>query len=159
MPRKQRNSEKNAAIDDIDRRILLALCADGRISFRELGQRVYLSPNAVSERFRRLRLAGIIRGIFGSLESRLLGFSVHAYIDVKLQPGTSTQHFEATAMRLPGVVSIAIMTGSFDGRLRVACRDQAELHSLIETLRAQAGARETNTTAILREVETRTWRL
>jgi Lrp/AsnC family leucine-responsive transcriptional regulator len=142
-------------IDDIDRKILLALCTDGRISFRELGQRVYLSPNAVSERVRRLRLAGIIRGFHGSLDSRLLGLSVHAYIDVKLQPGTSTQQFEAAAMKLPGVVSIAILTGSVDGRLRVACKDQPELHGLIETLRAQAGAKETNTTAILREVETR----
>ena len=159
MPGKQRHSEKNTAIDDIDRKILLALCADGRISFCELGQRVYLSPNAVSERVRRLRLTGIIRGIYGSLDTRSLGLTVEAYIDVKLQTGISTQQFEAAAMKLPGVLSIAIVTGLFDGRLRVACRDQAELHALVETLRAQAGAKETNTTAILREVETRNCRL
>ena len=151
--------EKNAAIDDIDRKILRAVCADGRISFRDLSQRVYLSPNATAGRLRRLQSTGIIRGIHACLDPAMLGLTLEAYIDVKLQTGTSAQKFEATAMKFPEVVSIAIMSGAFDARLRVACRGQADLHHIIEVLRAQAGAKETNSTVILREVETRNWKL
>jgi Lrp/AsnC family leucine-responsive transcriptional regulator len=60
-------------------------------------------------------------------------------------------------MKLQGVVSMAILTGSFDVRLRVACKDQTDLVNLIESIRARIGAQETNSTVICREVETRNW--
>lgn len=144
-------------MDEIDRKILRVLCADARVSFRDLSRKVYLSPNATAERIRRLQSLGIIRGFHASLDPARLGLSVEAYIDVRLQPGTTAHSFEAAAMKLPGVVSMAILTGSFDVRLRVACKDQAELVRLIETLRGRTGARETNSTVICREIETRNW--
>jgi Lrp/AsnC family leucine-responsive transcriptional regulator len=159
MDRKRSIPKKNAAMDDIDRKILRALCADGRISFRDLSQRVYLSPNATAGRFRRLQSTGIIRGVHARLDPALLGLTLEAYIDVKLQTGTSAQQFEAAAMKFPEVVSIAIVAGSFDARLRVACKGQADLQRIIEILRAQGGAKETNSTVILRELETRNWKL
>jgi Lrp/AsnC family leucine-responsive transcriptional regulator len=54
---------------------------------------------------------------------------------------------------------MAILTGSFDVRLRVACRDQADLVRLIETLRSRAGLQETNSTVIWREIEPRNWNI
>jgi Lrp/AsnC family leucine-responsive transcriptional regulator len=157
MPRKNKIAEKNSALDEIDRKMLRVLCADARVSFRDLSRKVYLSPNATAERIRRLQSLGIIRGFHASLDPARLGLSVEAYIDVRLQPGTTAHSFEAAAMKLPGVVSMAILTGSFDVRLRVACKDQAELVRLIETLRGRTGARETNSTVICREIETRNW--
>jgi len=76
-----------------------------------------------------------------------------AYIDVRLRPGTGAQSFEAVAMKLPGVINAAILTGALDFRLRVACKGQSDLVQLIETLRSRAGVQETNTTVILRELE------
>ena len=157
MARENAAAEKNAAIDGIDRKILRALYADGRVSFRDLSRSVYLSPNATAERMRRLRSLGIIRGVHASLNPVLLGLSVEAYIDVRLQPGTSAERFEDAVMQVPGVVSMAILTGSFDVRLRVACKDQADLVRIIETLRARTGARETNSTVICREIQTHNW--
>ena len=157
MDRKRPIAEKNAAMDDIDRKILRALRADGRVSFRDLSQRVYLSSNATAERVRRLQSIGVIRGFLASLDTGLLGLSVEAYIDVRLQPGASAQSFEAAVMKLPGVVSMAILTGSFDVRLRVGCKDQTDLIRLIEALRTRTGAQETNSTVICREVENHNW--
>jgi Lrp/AsnC family leucine-responsive transcriptional regulator len=157
MPRKHLITEQNAAIDEIDRKIFRALCADGRVSFRDLGQRIYLSPNATAERVRRLRSSGVIRGFRASLDPASLGLSLEAYIDVKLQRGTSAQDFEAAVLKLPGVVSMAILTGAFDVRLRVACKHQAELVHLIETLRTRIGAHETSSSVICREAESGNW--
>lgn len=134
MVRNSPIAEENAAIDQIDRKIIRALRDDGRISFRELGQRVYLSPNATAERVRRLRSSGIIRGFHASLDPALLGLSFEAYIDVKLRQGASAQNFETAAAKLPRVISIAILTGSFDVRLRVACENRKELMHLVEIL-------------------------
>lgn len=69
----------------------------------------------------------------------------------------AAQDFEAAALKLPGVVSMAILTGSFDVRLRVACKHQAELVHLIETLRTRMGAHETSSSIICREAESGNW--
>ena len=145
-------TEKNLEIDEIDRRILGILTSQGRLSFRDLGAKVHLSPNATAERVRRLQSANIIRGFHADLDYTKLGLSLQAYIDVRLRPGTSAQNFEAVAMKLPGVISAAILTGALDFRLRVACQGQSDLVQLIETLRSRAGVQETNTTVILREL-------
>jgi len=145
-------TEKSPAIDEIDRRILGFLISDGRLSYRDLSARVHLSPNAIAERVRRLQSSNIIRGFHAEIDHAKLGLSLHAYIDVRLQPATSAQNFEAAAMKLPGVVSAAILTGALDFRLRVACKGQSDLVKLIEALRSRAGVQDTNTTVILKEL-------
>lgn len=142
---------KSIEIDEIDRRIIGILTSHGRLSFRDLGAQVHLSPNATAERVRRLQTANIIRGFHADIDHTKLGLSLEAYIDVRLQPGTSAQRFEGVALKMPGVISAAILTGALDFRLRVVCEGQSELVQLIETLRSRAGAQETNTTVILRE--------
>lgn len=143
---------KNVGLDEIDRRIIGILISQGRLSFRDLGAQVHLSANATAARVRRLQSANIIRGFHAQIDPTGLGWSLQAYIDVRLRPGTSAQNFEAVAMKLPGVISAAILTGALDFRLRVACRGQSELVELIETLRSRAGVQETNTTVILKEL-------
>lgn len=143
---------KSPEIDEIDRKIIAALVREGRLSFRDLSVQVHLSPNATAERVRRLRSANVIREFHAEIDHLRLGFALQAYIDVRLRPGTSAKDFEAVAMNLPGVVNAAILTGALDFRLRVACRNESELVQLIETLRSRAGAQETSSTVILREV-------
>lgn len=53
-------TEKFAAVDDVDREILDVLQRDARISFSDLAARVSMSPNAVAERVRRLQSTGAI---------------------------------------------------------------------------------------------------
>ena len=140
-------------MDKIDRAILGLLVRDGRLSFRELGEAVHLSPNAVAERFRRLRVSGAIRHIRATLEPAALGRALEAQIEVKLAAETAALGFEAALRHLPQVVSATLMTGSFDYAVRVARTDRDELVQLTETLRKTAGVRETYTRLILREVE------
>jgi len=139
-------------IDEIDRKIIRSLAADGRISFRDLGKRIHLSPNATAERVRRMQSRGMIRGFSTLVNWPQLGYVVEAYIDVRLQPETSAHSFEAAVTKIPGIVSAAIVTGDFDFRIRVACKDQSDLVRVIETLRARAGVQGTNTSVICREI-------
>jgi len=140
-------------MDDFDRKIIGELTIDGRISFRDLGRRIHLSPNAAAERVRRLQQAGVIRGFRALFDRARLGFAVEAYIDVKMQPSTTARSFEASVRRIPGIVSAAILTGEFDFRMRVACKDQSDLVRVIEALRSEAGVQETSSALICREIE------
>lgn len=140
-------------MDRLDRQILGLLARDGRLSFRELGESVHLSANAVAERFRRLQSAGVIRHIRAEIDPVALGRTLEAQIEVKLAAETAALAFETALRHLPQVVSATLMTGSFDYAVRVACADREDLMQLTETLRRTAGVRETYTRLILREVE------
>lgn len=139
-------------MDKIDHEILSHLQRDGRLSFRELGEAVHLSANAVAERYRRLRASGTIRQIRAEVDPAALGRHVEAQVEVKLQAETAALDFERRLRHLPQVLSATLMTGSFDYALRVACQDRSELMAVVELLRREGGVRETTTRMVLREV-------
>jgi Lrp/AsnC family leucine-responsive transcriptional regulator len=146
------SAEEKAVIDEVDRKIIRSLVVDGRMSFRDLGARIHLSPNATAERVRRLQSEGVIRGFGAVVNWPQLGYGIEAYIDVRLQAGTSARSFETEAAKIPGIVSAAIVTGDFDFRIRVACKDQADLVRVIEALRARTGVQGTNSAVICHEI-------
>jgi Lrp/AsnC family leucine-responsive transcriptional regulator len=143
-------------MDKIDREIVEALRGNARISYRELGERVFLSANAVAERVRRLQESGVIKGYEARVDLRALNLPMVAIIDVKMRPGVTAQDFEAVLQTIPGLVEATLMTGSFDYMLKVACRDQEALVDLTETLRARGGLQETYTRVVLRPVKLKT---
>jgi len=142
-------------MDKVDREILRILAADGRCGYSQLAERVHLSANAVAERVRRLQANGTIRGFRAVVDPSALGRTLEAQIDVKLRPTTSAAEFEQAIRGLPQVTSATLMTGSFDYALRVECASRAELVEVTETIRHEAGAMETYSRVILREVNLR----
>ena len=140
-------------MDKIDREIIRALEIDGRCSFTDLGAAVHLSANATAERVRRLLESGAIVGIHAVVDPAALGCTIEAQIDVKLRPTTSADAFERAIRDVPQVSTATLVTGSFDYALRVACSDRADLAELTETIRNKAGAQETYSRIILREVK------
>ena len=132
--------------------ILSLLQKDGRLSFRELGEVVHLSANAAAERVRRLQTSGVIRNITANVSPGAFGRTLEAQIDVKLRQGVSAADFEKALHGVAQIRSASLMTGSFDYAVRVACRDQDDLMTVTEYLRNKAGAQETYSRVILREV-------
>ncbi len=140
-------------MDRIDSEILRLLARDGRMSFRELAEAVHLSGNAVAERYRRLVESGTIRHIRAVLDPHALGRTLEAQIEIKLGAQTSALEFENALRHMPQVLAAALMTGSFDYALRVACENSQELMQVTETLRKHPGVIDTYTRLVLREIE------
>jgi Lrp/AsnC family leucine-responsive transcriptional regulator len=136
----------------IDREILGILQIDGRRSYTDIGAAVHLSANAVADRVRRLTQSGVIRAIQAVVDPAALGLTIEAQIDVKLRPDVSADAFERSIRDVPQVLSAALLTGSFDYALRIACADRADLALVTEALRSKAGAQETYSRIIIREV-------
>lgn len=139
-------------MNKIDREILRILQTDGRRSYTDIGAAVHLSANAVADRVRRLTQTGVIRGIRAVVDPAALGMTIEAQIDVKLRPTTSAEAFEQAIRELPQILTATLLTGSFDYALRVACADRTDLALVTETIRNKAGAQETYSRIILREV-------
>jgi Lrp/AsnC family leucine-responsive transcriptional regulator len=139
-------------LDRIDRAIIELLRRDARLSYKELGELVFLSPNTVAERVRKLVAANVIDGFGARVNLAAIGFDVGAFIDVKLLPVTSAEHFEAVIQTISGVLEAHLVTGNYDYVLCVACRDHADLMRLVEALRKQAGVQDTQSRVVLKQL-------
>ena len=125
------------------------------MSYRELGERVRLSPNAAADRMRRLVRTGVITAFRAEVDFAALGRPLHALIDIRLRPDTEPADAEASIARLPQLIDATHVTGRVDYTLRVACRDPADLDELITALNRDVGAGETDTRLILRRLQPR----
>jgi Lrp/AsnC family transcriptional regulator, leucine-responsive regulatory protein len=140
-------------LDRIDRAIIELLRSDARLSYRELGDKVFLSANTVAERVRKLVAERVIEGFGARVNLDALDLGVQAFIDVKMLPATSAEHFEAVIQTIPGVLEANLVTGDYDYVLRVACQDHAGLMRLVEALRKDAGVQDTHSRVVLKQVE------
>ncbi|HQY15059.1 MAG: Lrp/AsnC family transcriptional regulator [Actinobacteria bacterium] len=139
-------------LDRIDRRIIGILQTDGRISWRELADRVHLAPSSVADRVRRLEQTGVIRGYAASLDPRALGHDVRAVVDVALPPGTDPAEFEATLAQRDEVALAMYVTGPADYTIIVDCAGAEGLDAFIRWLKADAGVARTESKFVLRPI-------
>jgi DNA-binding Lrp family transcriptional regulator len=73
------------SLDDLDRRILAELQADGRMTNVELARRVGISPPPCLRRVKALEDAGFIRGYRARLDHKMVGFDVTCFAMVQLK--------------------------------------------------------------------------
>ncbi len=120
------------------------------MSYRQLGETIDLSANAVAERVRRLTANGTIRGFHTDIDPAANGARLAAFVDLRLANGMGADTFETQLRAMPGIISASLTTGHFDYTLQVAVADEPTLVALIESLRA-GGAAETHSRIVLRE--------
>lgn len=123
-------------LDRIDRRILVALQANGRLSNQALAEQVFLSPSACLARVRRLETNGVIQGYHARLDPFAIDVGLVLYAEVTLK-GHSAEElglFEQTIAAIPAVVEASHMTGAYDYLLKVVTADMAEWTRIAEEL-------------------------
>lgn len=121
-------------LDDIGWMILEILQEEGRISYRDLAERVGLSAPAVTERVRRLERLGVITGYRAQLDFSAVGLPVLAIIRVTARGPGSYGGVTRWASQRPEVIECHRVTGSESHVIRVVCRSTAHLESLIDDL-------------------------
>jgi|TARA_R100000049_G_C1957304_1_gene116859 DNA-binding Lrp family transcriptional regulator len=123
-------------IDRIDRRILRTLANDGRITWRELAEKVGLTLTPTLRRVRNLEEAGLIKGYFASLdEERLVGkMVVFVAVTLERQVSEVLTNFEQRVSDLPEIMSGFLMSGGADYLLRTVVRDLDHYRELLDAL-------------------------
>jgi len=139
-------------MDAVDRKIVSILQRDSRITATELAKLLPLSVSATSERLRRLQTTGLISGFTITVDPIAAGRPIEALIDVRLGVGEYSSVLDERLVDLAGVIDAVHLTGRFDTQLRVAVANVGELDELLETLKEEWRAEETNTRLVLRTI-------
>ena len=123
-------------IDAIDRRILIELQADGRMTNVELARRAGISAPPCLRRVRRLEEAGIIRGYHAETDPQKLGFAITFFVIVGLdsQKEAALAAFERMVAAWPEVRECHMIRGGGDFLLRLVARDTAQENELTRKL-------------------------
>lgn len=117
-------------LDSISRDIIDLLQTDGRMSYKELGERVGLTAPAVGERVRKLEESGIIKGYRAVVDYEVLGYPLLCVIRLKVP--MKTMGIDPKLADLPNVIEANRVTGSDSHVVRARIRDAHELEDLME---------------------------
>ncbi len=120
-------------LDSIDRMILAALQADGRMTNVELARRVGISAPPCLRRVRSLEEAGLIRGYHAEVDARQLGFEVQVFAMVGLasQAETDLSAFEERCRNWPLVRECHMLNGEVDFILKCVAPDLSSFQSFL----------------------------
>jgi Lrp/AsnC family leucine-responsive transcriptional regulator len=129
--RKNANDGNDQLLDDTNRRLLLELQDDARVTIAELGRRVGLSPPAVAERLRRLEQQGVIRSYRAVIDPRAIGLSLTAIVRIRPAPG-QLQNVAELAQRTAEVVECHRITGEDCFFVKAHVRDVEHLEEVID---------------------------
>ena len=147
----QRDTE-NSVLDDIDRRILLELQTDVRMTNVELALRAGISPPPCMRRVRRLEEAGYIQGYHAQTDGQKLGWQIAFFVIVGLesQKQSILNEFEALVAGWPEVRECHMIRGGGDFLLKLVARDAAHENQLTAKLTAAAHVAKVQTLQTIR---------
>ncbi|CAA9529590.1 MAG: Transcriptional regulator, AsnC family [uncultured Solirubrobacteraceae bacterium] len=143
-------------MDDMDRKILSLLVADGRRTFDDIGRRVSLSSPSVKRRVDRLRASGAIQGYTAVLDPAALGWGTEALVELFYAPGTLLDEVAERLRELPQVVEAWSVTGEADAIARVRTQDNADLERLIMDLQRDGRVQRTRSQVVMSRLVQRT---
>lgn len=142
-------------LDSRDRRILLQLQENGRLTNAELAERVNLSPSACLRRVRQLEDSGVIERYAALLSRTVLHKEGTAIIFIRLERQNPDvfRAFEAAVREIPEVMECYLMAGEADYMLKVVYTDAKDFERIyLGTLLRLPGVSGTQSHLALRQV-------
>jgi len=116
-------------LDDLDKRIIVALEADGRRPYRDIARDLDVAEATVRARVARLSESGLIH-ITAVGDPLKLGVTTAAITLVRTRPG-SVQRVARTLAALPNVRFVGTSFGSADIVIQTLHRDMRALHEFV----------------------------
>ncbi|TQM14365.1 AsnC family transcriptional regulator [Pseudonocardia kunmingensis] len=138
-------SPTDRQLDDLDRKVLALLAADGRASMADLGRAVGLSRTAVLARVQRLEREGVVRGYHAEIVLPGSEAAHRARVGIVIRTPDVAGYVRRLSA-LPGVTGIETVTGEYDLMVLVTASSAGELDAVLDGIQ---GWRET--------VRTTTW--
>jgi DNA-binding Lrp family transcriptional regulator len=136
-------------LDDLDRKIVSALVADARVSFREIGNTIGLSAPAVKRRVDRLRESGVITGFTTVVKPAALGWQTEAYVEIYCDSAAPPRRLAGVVRNHPEIQSAMTVTGGADALLHIRARDISHFEEVLERIRSEPFVTRTNSFIVL----------
>ena len=135
-------------VEEIDRRILSLLAANGRMSFTDLARQTGLSVSATHQRVRRLERRGLIRGYAAVINPADAGLPLTAFVSIKPFDPAAADDAPQRLEHLAAIEACHSVAGEENYILKVRVASPGDLENLLSEIRAAANV-STRTTIVL----------
>jgi Lrp/AsnC family leucine-responsive transcriptional regulator len=116
-------------LDDLDRKIISALKADGRATNQKIARSLKVAPATVSTRIRRLEELNAMR-VVAVTDFSALGYTVLLAVGIEVE-GRAAEDVAEELATLPEVFAVHLVTGARDIEILVALHDFEELQPFL----------------------------
>jgi len=143
-------------LDAIDKRIVTALQAEGRLAIVDLADRVGLSATPCQRRVKRLEEEGVITRYAALVSPAALGMGLQALVEITLDDHSekTVEAFEAAIRARAEVVACYAVTGDMDFLVHVFAPDLAAFSEFaMKALLRMPGVKGTRSSFIMQEVK------
>jgi Lrp/AsnC family leucine-responsive transcriptional regulator len=146
----------NKTLDRIDKKILVELQKNGRISNVELSKLVGLSPTPCLERVRRLEKSGVIASYQAILDAEAVGASMLVFVEITLEKTAQDvfSEFSKAVVNFDEIIECHLVSGSFDYLLKTRVKNMASYRKLLgDTLLKLPSVSASRTYVVMEEVK------
>ena len=134
-------------LDDLDKRIVEALCISSHGSYRHLAKRIGVNPTTLIQRVKNLEERGILRGYRANVDYQKLGYEFMAIVHIYIEGDPLESQRKIKDM--DNVVAFVDVTGECDSIAWVMCKNRDEFSCLIKRMLTLPGVKKTNTHVVL----------
>ncbi|MEC5162014.1 Lrp/AsnC family transcriptional regulator, leucine-responsive regulatory protein [Janthinobacterium sp. CG_23.3] len=148
--------ESSRGLDKLDRHILRILQREGRISMKDLGERVGLSITPCIERVKRMERDGVITGYYAKVEPAALGARLLVFVEITLNQKSAMafEQFRREVLRIPEVQECHLVSGDFDYLIKARIHEMAEYRKLLGDMLLQLpGAAQSKSYVVMEEIK------
>jgi Lrp/AsnC family leucine-responsive transcriptional regulator len=148
--------ESVRGLDKLDRNILRILQQEGRISMKDLGERVGLSITPCIERVRRMERDGVITGYHAKVDPASLGAKLLVFVEITLnhKSASAFEQFRREVLRIPEVQECHLVSGDFDYLIKARIHEMAEYRKLLGDMLLQLpGAAQSKSYVVMEEIK------
>ena len=119
-----------AKIDDIDRKILSQLMADGAISIPKLSQNINANSSVVYSRIKRLLKRKLIERYTIQVNEKELGYGVKSVTGINMNSKLRDNVIDEL-FKIDGVSEISEVTGRFDIMVTMYAKSLNDMHKVV----------------------------
>ena len=148
-------AQTQAALDEVDKRILAELTKDGRASVSAVAEAVHISRAHAYSRISKLTGSGVLTRFTALVDPVKAGLRSSAYVTLKVRQ-QSWRELKEVLRKIPEVHHVALVGGSFDVILLVRAEDNLHLRQVIfDQLQSAPGVLDTQTFLVFEDLDVR----
>jgi len=118
-------------IDQLDRKILQIITKNARMPFKDVAEECGVSRAAIHQRVQRLIDIDVITGSGYTVNPKMLGFQMCAYIGITLERGSMYKEVVAELERIPEIVESQYTLGSYTILIKLYAKNDEHLMELL----------------------------
>jgi len=139
-------------LDKLDLQIIQEMMEDAEISYADLGKKLFVSGGTIHVRIKKLEELKVVKGKKLSVDLKLLGYDVIAFIGIYLEKSSLYDSVARELKKIPQIVRLNYTTGNYSMFAEIVCKDIQQLRFVLhDELQKIKGIERTETFISLEE--------